>query len=99
MSFGFAPLNILFFHANRLSRSRIGSAQARASIPASIFGNVSVDNFCHSVFLSFRPVHPGFWSEAAALRVRSENFGCARHSGHLREAPYRVKTVIVSIPF
>ena len=48
MEFGFVPLNILFFHANRLSRSRIGWAQTlRGSILASILRNASMDNFCH----------------------------------------------------
>ena len=48
MEFGFVPLNIFYFHANRLFRSRIGWAQAlRVSVLASILDKVSMDNFCH----------------------------------------------------
>jgi len=38
-------------------------------------------------------------SEKWVLRVRSENFSRACHSGHLREALCRFQTVMESIPF
>ena len=48
-------------------------------------------------FLGFVPnLDPLF---SYTLRVRSENFGCARHSGHLREALCRFQTAMEPIPF
>ena len=47
-SLGSFPLTSFLFHANRLSRSQIGLAETlRASILASTFDKVSMDNFCH----------------------------------------------------